>query len=92
MTDKRPVRHKSCYGTMLPEPFPTEQQPESERPEYRGKVFSLEAITPAGMMPQRRWVVTNLDEWDDCLQCPEFGSCYKLCMARLQLQESVGDW
>ena len=28
-------------------------------------------------------------EWDDCLACPEFENCYKLCMGKLSLEAAI---
>jgi hypothetical protein len=73
--------HKACYGTMLP------ARVEGRAGEtYRGKAMSLTIVTPPGLGPAARRVDVNPDEWDDCLACPEFDHCYKLCTARLILQ------
>lgn len=77
--------HKVCYGTMFPS-----GQPLNIQPSKPGKVFQLEAVTPVGMMPQRRVVRTDLRQWDDCCGCPEFDHCYRLCMAKVSLQDAVG--
>jgi hypothetical protein len=58
----------------------------------QGKVFSLTAISPAGMFPLRRRVNIDLQQWDDCLKCPEFDHCYRLCLAKFTLEEAVGNW
>jgi len=79
------AEHKPCYGTMFPIGGPLNSEPPR-----LGKVFALEAVTPVGMMPQRRVVRTNLGQWDDCRACPEFDHCYRLCMAKLSLQDAVG--
>jgi hypothetical protein len=31
----------------------------------------------------------DLDEWDNCVACDEFPSCYKLSMAKLALETGV---
>lgn len=59
------TEHKACYGTMFPNWGPQE----IEHPQL-GKVFTLEVVTPVGMLPQRHAIGTNLREWDDCLACP----------------------
>ena len=80
----QPQNHKVCYGTMFPDPF----HPEVDR-KMRGKVFSLQEFGPHGMTAAHRRVVTDLHEWDDCLACPEFEHCYRLCTAKLALEEAV---
>jgi len=69
---------------MFPDPF----HPESDR-KLHGKVFSLRVTGPQGMHAPHRQVVTDLREWDDCLACPEFEHCYRLCTAKLALEEAV---
>lgn len=81
------TEHKTCYGTMFPRGRPT---PTNEA--QQGKVFSLEAISPIGLSPPRRRANIDLLQWDDCLTCPEFDHCYRLCLAKLALEEAVGNW
>lgn len=83
MAAKSP-EHKACYGTMFPDPF----HPTDDR-KQRGKVFTLLDVGPHGMSIPRRQVSTDLAEWDDCLACPEFEHCYRLCTAKLALEEAV---
>jgi len=74
------IEHKACYGTMLPVHVESRSGMT-----YRGKAMSLTIITPGGLGPATRRVDVDPDEWDDCLRCPEFDHCYKLCTARLAL-------
>jgi hypothetical protein len=75
------INHKACYGTMLPD---------SEDKDLRsGKAFSLKAVTPAGIVRQHLHTVIDMAQWDDCLACPEFEHCYRLCLARVQLQAAA---
>jgi hypothetical protein len=77
-------RHKKCYGTMFPSILP----PEADRL-VSGKVFSYELRRAGGMFVSHRKVATNTVEWDDCLKCPEFDHCYKLCMGRFALEAAL---
>jgi hypothetical protein len=54
-----------------------------------GKVFSFRLVPAGGIVRPDCLVEVNRDEWDDCLRCPEFESCYKLCMAKLNLETAV---
>jgi hypothetical protein len=54
----------------------------------QGKVFSFE-LDSIGLARSDRQVKANITEWDDCLDCPEFDHCYKLCMAKLALEAAV---
>lgn len=77
--------HKKCYGTM----FPSVLSLEADRP-VSGKVFSFEIVRAGGTFVSRRKVGTNMQEWNDCLECSEFEHCYKLCTGRLALEAAVG--
>ncbi|WP_299691807.1 hypothetical protein [uncultured Tateyamaria sp.] len=58
--------------------------------DMQGKVFSFELDT-AGLARSERSIRTNIAEWDDCIACPEFDHCYKLCMAKLALESAISD-
>jgi hypothetical protein len=76
--------HKKCYGTMFPSILP----PEADRL-VSGKVFSYELRKAGGLFVSHRRVAANTAEWDDCLKCPEFDHCYKLCMGRFALEAAI---
>jgi hypothetical protein len=76
--------HKKCYGTMFPSILPAE----ADRI-VSGKVFSFEIVRAGGAWVSHRRVATNMQEWDDCLECPEFEHCYKLCTGRLALETAI---
>lgn len=75
--------HKPCYGTMFHDTlhFTTNEA-------MNGKVFSFELDT-TGLARSDRNVIAKIEEWDDCLECPEFDHCYKYCMARLTLEAAI---
>lgn len=56
--------------------------------QMRGKVFGFE-LDSIGLARSDRSVAVDIEEWDDCLECPEFDHCYKLCMAKLALEAAV---
>ena len=76
--------HKKCYGTMFPPILPAE----ADR-RVSGKVFSYELRRAGGTFVSHRRVAVNMAEWDDCLQCPQFDHCYKLCTGRLALEAAI---
>lgn len=78
------IDHKHCYGTMFPDSLHFKQ----DRP-MRGKVFSYELDTAGGIFRSNRGADANIDEWDDCIACPEFEHCYKLCLGKLTLQAAI---
>ncbi|MGO8749460.1 MAG: hypothetical protein ACLQNE_26165 [Thermoguttaceae bacterium] len=75
---------KTSYGTMFPSILP----PEADRL-VSGKVFSYELTRAGGFLVSHRRVAVNMAEWDDCLKCPEFDHCYKLCMGRFALEAAI---
>ncbi len=76
--------HKKCFGAMFHDALHFEQN----KP-MRGKVFAFELDRVGGALRSGRSVEANIDEWDDCTECPEFDSCYKFCMAKLLLQTAI---
>jgi len=78
--------HKECYGTMFPNTLHFHVNELQV-----GKVFSYELDGTTGMGAARtdRKFAANIDEWDDCLKCPEFEHCYKLCMAKVGLESVI---
>ena len=80
------LNHKHCYGTMFPDALHFRSNEPSA-----GKVFSFEVDSTVGMGAVRtdRKLSVNLAEWDDCLECPEFEHCYKLCVAKMSLESAI---
>jgi len=78
--------HKSCYGAM----FPAVSRFSDEKG-MSAKVLSLGVRTPVGVVPRRRKVTVNLEEWNDCLECLEFERCYKLCMGSVILEAVIAN-
>ena len=56
-----------------------------------GKVFAYELDSTGGMGAFRsaRKFSANTEEWDDCLKCPEFEHCYKLCVGKIALESVI---
>jgi len=78
--------HKECFGTM----FPDVLHIENDQPQ-RGKVFSLRLERAGGLWRRNREVAADIEQWDDCLECPEFDACYKLCIAKMTLASAIID-
>lgn len=53
-----------------------------------GKAFSL-LVESCGINVQSRTVPIKPEEWEDCLQCRDYRTCYDLGMARRQLWQSL---
>ncbi|MDB4111811.1 hypothetical protein N9571_04575 [Yoonia sp.] len=77
------TQHKHCYGTMFHDSLHFEMNDKMQ-----GKVFAFELDT-AGLARSQKSVQTDIAEWDDCVACPEFAHCYKLCMAKLALEAAI---
>lgn len=78
-------QHKPCYGTMFHDSLHY-----SPNDTMQGKVFTFE-VDSAGLARSDRSIQTNITEWDDCVACPEFEHCYKLCVAKLSLEAAISD-
>ncbi len=76
-------QHKDCYGTMFHDSLHC-----SINEQMQGKVFTFE-LKSAGLARTNSCIQTNIVEWNDCIACPEFDHCYKLCMAKLSLETAI---
>jgi radical SAM protein with 4Fe4S-binding SPASM domain len=78
------AEHRACYGKM----FPDVLHVQNDRPQ-RGKVFSVVLERAGGLWRSNRQVTAEMNEWDECRECPFFHDCYKFCMAKLALSSAV---
>jgi hypothetical protein len=76
-------KHKSCYGTMFHDVLHFQ-----ENVSMKGKVFSFK-LDRMGLVRSNHTVTADIAEWDDCLECEEFDHCYKFCIAKLLMQDSI---
>jgi hypothetical protein len=81
MTERKP-----CYEKMFPD-FAHEHLNQRNH----GKAFSV-LVESAGIGVQRRTLMPKPDEWEDCLHCPDYRTCYDLSMAKLQLWQALQDF
>ena len=78
--------HPECYGSMFPSVLALrEGLPTS------GTVFSVVLERAGGLWRSHRAVRADVKRWDECLQCADFESCYKLSMAKLALESAIQD-
>ena len=73
-----------CYGTL----FPSVLDLPEERP-ASGKVFTIVLERAGGMWRSSRSVTADMEQWDECQQCPEFEGCFKFSMAKLALESAI---
>lgn len=74
---------RACYGAM----FPDLTRLEYNQP-CRGKAFAVD-IAGHGMVAQSRELAVDQASWAACTACPDYRSCYDLCIAKLMLQQAM---
>jgi len=78
------TEHRECFGTMFPDDLHLRNDVPNE-----GKVFTVRMDLAGGMMRSDRSIDIDIEQWDECQQCPEFDSCYKLCLAKVTLESAI---
>lgn len=73
--------HKPCYGTM----FPSTLHADADR-RMAGKAFWFELRRIGGLFALDRHIGVDISQWSDCVACPEFDSCYKLCVGKAAME------
>ncbi len=76
--------HKDCFGAMLPELAHL-----TGECDIKAKVFGCTVRNSDGLGPPDKRVTCDHVAWDDCRNCREFDSCYRLCMARIAMETAV---
>lgn len=74
---------KDCFGNI----YPDLSQFRFGK-ELAGKVFRLK-IDTLGPGHRDRHLETDLDQWQECLQCERFRDCYDLSTAKLAMQQAA---
>jgi len=54
----------------------------------QSKVATIE-IESCGIGVQRRQLLIDKEQWEECVGCKRFDDCYKLSIARLLMQQSL---
>lgn len=75
--------HLPCYGKLFPST--TCLRPGKER---TGAVFGY-LIEQWGTVRRAPEITVDLDAWDRCIECQEFGSCRQLSAAKVLLETAV---
>ena len=78
--------HKHCYGTM----FPSTLYADADQ-RIAGKAFWFELRRIEGMFAWDRRVGVDIPQWNECVACPEFEHCYKLCIGRIAMEAAIAD-
>ena len=82
MSEKLQTR-RECYGGMLPD-F---EHLNYNRP-TDGKALRV-FVEKIGLGRQRRELEVKPQDWDECVACPEYRTCYDLSMAKLALHGAL---
>lgn len=81
MKQEHPINNRAeCYGGM----FPDFTQLERNR-ELAGKAFTA-LVVSHGIGVQKRHLEVNRDEWDRCVACADYRTCYDLSFAKLLMR------
>ncbi len=76
-------REQECYGKMFP------SVAEMDRTKsVAGKVFGYQ-LDYAGQVAQERDTTVNRDAWQECLDCPNLDSCYRLSSGTMLMELAV---
>lgn len=70
----------SCYGKM----FPSVAVIAHNQP-VCGEVFGYR-VDYEGQVVQTRETIVNRASWDNCLQCPDLETCYRLSSGKLIME------
>ncbi len=72
-----------CYGKMFPAVIEM-----AHNKAVLGKVFGYRVDYP-GQVAINQVASVNLEEWQRCLECPEFDGCYRLSTGTLLMELAV---
>jgi hypothetical protein len=72
-----------CYGKMFPDVTHL-----AHNEPVRGKVFGYRVDYP-GMVATNRVATANREEWQHCLECPEFEGCYRLSIGTVLMERAL---
>ena len=74
---------KECYGSMFPNSI--DQAPNKI---HQGKVFGF-VIRSLGIGRTGREMKIDEKQWEECIKCPLYTTCFDLSSARFQLQTAI---
>ncbi len=71
--------HSDCYGTMFPDFTKLKYKERLE-----GRAFTAR-IASSGTGAQGRELKVKAEDWEKCLACPDYRTCYDLSLAKLNM-------
>lgn len=75
--------HKPCYGKLFPSAASRQSSKETPDAPFR---YVFEQWGTVRRPPE---ITVDLNVWDRCVECPEFGSCRQLSTAKVLLEMAV---
>lgn len=73
--------HPDCYGNMFPDFTRLKRFQKLE-----GRAFTA-VVTGSGVGPSGRNLEVKREEWEHCVACPDYHTCYDLSLAKLEMND-----
>ncbi len=70
-----------CYGVMFPDFTKLKRKEKLE-----GQAFTA-LVVSSGTGPQGRSLEVKREAWGECVECPDYRTCYDLSRAKLEMNE-----
>lgn len=80
---ERIANHRGCYGNMIPDFEHLQYNKPTE-----GKAFRV-FVENIGVGRQRRQLELRPEDWEECVGCADYRTCYDLSMAKLALHRAL---
>jgi len=74
---------RTCYGKMFPDVIHL-----VDNEEVTGRVFGYRVDRP-GVAVTNRSAAVNKEEWQRCVECPEFEGCYRLSIGTVLVELAI---
>jgi hypothetical protein len=77
------AQRAECYGKMFPDFTRLKRKERLE-----GQAFTA-LVTGSGTGAQGRSLEVKREAWEKCVACPDYGTCYNLSLAKLEMNEAL---
>jgi len=77
------AQRAECYGKMFPDFTRLKRKERLE-----GQAFTA-LVTGSGTGAQGRSLEVKREAWEKWVACPDYGTCYNLSLARLEMNEAL---
>ena len=75
------AQRAECYGKMFPDFTRLKRKERLE-----GQAFAA-LVTGSGTGAQGRSLEAKREAWEECVECPDYRTCYDLSLATLEMNE-----